>query len=167
MPHQGYARNMRRASSPCPTFALTLLLTSVLAATLTACPEAPVATRGTGPALARETFVGVFTTSTEGYAQAEAAADAVRFAADGTFQRGLWSASEGRFSPPPEPPRTRDWVDRWELDPATGVMRFLLDGAEEEVPVERDGPDRWRTIYDGADGHIEVFYVRVGNSPPR
>jgi len=105
-------------------------------------------------------FVGVFTTSTVSYDDALASSDAVRFSADGTFVRGTWEAAEATFVAAPHDGPSPGFVARWEVATATRTFTFHLDGADESVPYIMDGPDRWRTVYDGPDGHVEVHYLR-------
>lgn len=101
-----------------------------------------------------ERVVGTWTTSTESYAAATSATTAVRFRADGVLQNGTWKTS---FVAEPNPgPSGPSFVARWELDPATHTLRFLLDGAEESASYVLETNARLRTEASGTT----VYYAR-------
>lgn len=100
-------------------------------------------------------------TSTESYLAASVGTDAVRLSSDGTSEHG--AIEGGRFVATPAR-ASASAPARYALEPSSpsspsGVIRFALDGADEEARYQIDGPDRFRTT-SGPPDPVTVYYAR-------
>ncbi len=104
-------------------------------------------------------FVGVWGTSAESYLAASQGTAAVRLGADGNLENG---ALEGGRFVAIAPRGSASVPSRYAIEPtgpAAGVIRFALDGAEEQARYRVDGPDRFRTS-SGPPDEVIVYYAR-------
>ena len=96
-------------------------------------------------------------TSTESYLAASVGTDAVRLSSDGTLEHG--AIEGGRFVATPARASARYALEPSSPESPSGVIRFALDGADEEARYQIDGPDRFRTT-SGPPDPVTVYYAR-------